>query len=64
MATGAAITWRWSRSDPSGTTRQASADGSAAFLLSNDVQLDAGANFGLNRATPDVELYGGVSVRF
>ena len=53
--------WDW---DPSGTTRQASADGSAAYLLSNDVQLDAGANFGLNRATPDVELYGGVSVRF
>ena len=53
--------WDW---DPSGTTRQASADGSAAYLLSNDVQLDAGVNFGLNRATPDVELYGGVSVRF
>lgn len=53
--------WDW---DPSGTTRQASADGSIAYLLSNDVQLDAGANFGLNRVTPDVELYGGVSVRF
>lgn len=53
--------WDW---DPSGTTRQASADGSVAYLLSNDVQLDAGANFGLNRVTPDVELYGGVSVRF
>lgn len=53
--------WDW---DPAGTTRQASADASAAYLLSNDVQLDAGANFGLNQATPDVELYGGVSVRF
>ena len=53
--------WDW---DPSGTTRQASADGSIAYLLSNDVQLDAGANFGLNDVTPDVELYGGVSVRF
>ena len=53
--------WDW---DPAGTTRQASADGSVAYLLSNDVQLDAGANFGLNRVTPDVELYGGVSVRF
>jgi len=53
--------WDW---DPSGTTRQASADASAAYLLTNDVQLDAGANFGLNRVTPDVELYGGVSVRF
>lgn len=53
--------WDW---DPSGTTRQASADGSVAYLLRTDVQLDAGANFGLNRVTPDVELYGGVSVRF
>ena len=53
--------WDW---DPSGTTRQYSADAAAAYLLSNDIQLDAGANFGLNRNTPDVELYGGMSVRF
>ena len=53
--------WDW---DPAGMTRQASADGAIAYLLSNDVQLDAGANFGLNRQTPDVELYGGVSKRF
>jgi hypothetical protein len=53
--------WDW---DPGGTTRQASADAAAAWLLSNDVQLDAGANFGLNRVTPDLELYAGVSVRF
>lgn len=53
--------WNW---DPAGTTREASADGAVAYLLGNNVQLDAGANFGLNRATPDVELYGGVSVRF
>jgi hypothetical protein len=53
--------WDW---DPAGTTRQSSADASVAYLLSNDVQLDAGANFGLNRATPDAELYGGFSVRF
>ena len=53
--------WDW---DPSGTTREASADGAVAYLLSRDVQLDAGANFGLNRVTPDVELYAGVSVRF
>jgi hypothetical protein len=53
--------WDW---DPNRTTRQASADVSVAYLLGNDVQLDAGANFGLNRVTPDVELYGGVSVRF
>jgi hypothetical protein len=32
--------------------------------VSNDVQLDAGANFGLNHQTPDVELYTGLCVRF
>jgi hypothetical protein len=53
--------WDW---DPRGTTRQASVDGSLAYLLNSDVQLDAGANFGLNRATPDVEIYGGISKRF
>jgi hypothetical protein len=53
--------WDW---DPAGTTRQESADGSIAYLLNNDVQLDAGANFGLNRKTPDVELFTGLSARF
>jgi hypothetical protein len=53
--------WNW---DPGGTTRQASADGSIAYLVNKDVQLDAGANFGLNRQTPDIELYAGVSERF
>lgn len=53
--------WDW---DPAGTTRQASADGSIAYLVNKDVQLDAGANFGLNRNTPDIELYAGVSKRF
>ena len=53
--------WDW---DPAGTTRQATADAAVAYLVNNNLQLDAGANFGLNRVTPDVELYGGVSVRF
>lgn len=53
--------WDW---DPSGTASQASANGSIAYLVGNNVQLDGGANFGLNAATPDVELYAGVSVRF
>jgi hypothetical protein len=53
--------WDW---DPSGTGKQASADGSVAYLLSNSVQLDAGANFGLNPQTPDVEVYAGVAKRF
>lgn len=53
--------WDW---DPEGAARQASADGAVAYLLSDDVQLDAGANVGLNRVTPDVELYAGAAVRF
>jgi hypothetical protein len=53
--------WDW---DPGGTERQASGDVSAAFLASSRVQLDTGANFGLNRATPDVEVYAGASILF
>lgn len=53
--------WDW---DPSGTIRQYSADAALAYLVSKNVQLDGGANFGLNRNTPGLELYTGVSVRF
>jgi hypothetical protein len=53
--------WDW---DPAGTVKQASADGSVAWLVDDNIQLDAGANFGLNRQTPDIELYAGVSKRF
>lgn len=53
--------WDW---DPAGTVRQASADAAVAYLARDDLQLDAGANVGLNRATPGVELYAGVSKRF
>jgi Putative MetA-pathway of phenol degradation len=53
--------WNW---DPAGTNKQATADGSVAYLVSNSVQIDGGGNFGLNRETPDVELYAGVSTRF
>jgi len=53
--------WNW---DPAGTVRQYSADASIAYLASQAVQLDAGANVGLNSQTPDVEVYTGVSVRF
>lgn len=50
--------------DPAGTVRQYSVDANAAYLLSNDVQLDVGANFGLNRNTPDLEIYSGIAFRF
>jgi len=53
--------WDW---EPGGTERQVSADVAASYLASSRVQLDVGANFGLNRATPDADLYLGVSRLF
>lgn len=50
--------------DPAGTQRQYSADIAAALGLGRDSQLDAGINFGLNRATPGVAPYIGYSHRF
>lgn len=56
--------WTMTNFDPSGTVTLASADAALAYAVSNRLQLDAGANFGLNRHTADVELYAGLSVRF
>lgn len=60
----AAELWTAQNFDPAGTTRQYSADVAAAWLLRPTLQLDAGANLGLNRVTPDVQLYLGISTRF
>jgi hypothetical protein len=49
---------------PSGTVSQVSFDLFAAWLMNNDTQLDFGENLGLNRATPDLEIYVGISRRF
>jgi hypothetical protein len=35
-----------------------------AYLILPNVQLDAGANFGLSKASPDLNLYTGVTARF
>jgi hypothetical protein len=53
--------WDW---DAAGTGKQLSWDVAGAYLPTKNLQLDAGANFGLNSQTPDVEVYTGVSVRF
>ena len=50
--------------DPSGTVRQYSADVAVAWQMRKDLQLDGGLNFGLNRQTPGVQAYVGVSQRF
>lgn len=53
--------WDW---DPAGTSRQASLGGSASYKLTSEFQIDGGVDLGLNRNTPDVEVYCGMSIRF
>lgn len=56
--------WGYWDFDPAGTARQYTLGSSAAYLLSNDVQIDAGVDLGLSRDAPDVELYAGFAIRF
>jgi len=56
--------WTATNFDPDGTVTQVSVDAALAYAVSKDVQLDAGANAGLNKNTPDAEFYFGVSLRF
>jgi hypothetical protein len=56
--------WGQVEDEPAGTIRRATADVTAAYMVGKTLQLDAGANFGLNRQTPAVELYVGISHRF
>jgi Putative MetA-pathway of phenol degradation len=56
--------WGQVEDDPAGTIRRASADLTAAYMIGKNLQLDAGANFGLNHATPSTEVYVGISHRF
>ena len=56
--------WTAQNFDPAGTVRQYSADTALAYALTPTLQFDIGGNFGLNRATPDAQLYLGVSTRF
>lgn len=50
--------------DPSGKTTQVLASLSLGWMVSDDLQLDAGAVAGLDHAAPDAEFYFGVSRRF
>lgn len=56
----------WTRQDftSAGTVEQYSADAAVVWLARPSLQLDIGANFGLNRNTPDVVSYIGASTRF
>lgn len=50
--------------EPTGPTTQALASASLAWLIGANTQLDVGGVVGLNRASPDVQLYFGISRRF
>ena len=56
--------WGQAEAAPGGVIRRATADLTAAYMIGKSLQLDAGANFGLNRQTPNAELYFGISKRF
>ena len=56
--------WSSQNFDPAGTVHQYSADVAASYAVTPTLQLDIGGNFGLNRATPDVQLYVGIATRF
>ena len=62
--TASAELWTAQNQDPAGHIRQYSADFALAYLAGPTLQLDAGTNIGLNRATPDVQVYAGISTRF
>jgi len=63
LSLGAEV-WTGQNDDPRGPQSQYSFDLDAAYLSDPDTQLDAGVNFGINRQTPDVEFYAGISRRF
>lgn len=52
--------WDWDEA----TTRQSSLGGNAAFLITDNLQIDGQIDVGLTRHSADVEISGGVSVRF
>ncbi|MEA5123174.1 transporter [Xanthomonas floridensis] len=56
--------WSSINRDPAQTIEQYSADIAAAYLINPLLQLDVGANVGLNDRTPDTQVYVGLSHRF
>lgn len=52
--------WDWDED----TTRQASLGTNAAYKITSELQIDAQLDLGLTRDSADVEIAGGVSVRF
>ncbi len=56
--------WAAWDADPDGHHRQRSFDAGIAWLVTRSLQLDTGVNLGLDRETPPLQAYAGVSRRF
>ena len=61
--TGSIEFWSDVNTDQDSPT-QYSGDLALAWLVKDNLQLDSGVNIGLNKATPDAQLYVGISQRF
>ena len=62
--TGSIEFWAGTDLDPAHTSHEYSADLAAAWVVGPNLQLDGGINFGLNRETPQTQVYVGVSRRW
>jgi hypothetical protein len=62
--TGSLELWTSTNFDPSRTVRQWSFDLALAQMFGKNLQLDGGVNLGLNRETPQVQAYIGISKRW
>jgi len=56
--------WTDYNADPAQKATLMSIDAAVAWVIIPNVQLDVGANFGLNSATPAIQVYAGLSQRF
>jgi hypothetical protein len=56
--------WRQDNHEPSGHLKQESGDIAFVYVVNPDLQLDLGGNMGLNHATPDTQMYLGLSYRW
>jgi hypothetical protein len=62
--TGSVELWALYDADPLHPTQQYSGDLAIAWQVNANLQLDGGVNFGLNRETPQTQVYIGVSRRW